>query len=110
LRRFCDWIETDTDGLKPALAGSEGFAGKKGGKWVAERWATYPWFTSNTNSYLETECSGKANISGNCDLNRRFTDPAMISWTWQYCTQWGEFPLFQPSARRLSVCEGTFFY
>jgi hypothetical protein len=93
LRRFCDWIETDTDGLKPALAGKEGWADKKGGKWVAERWATYPWFTSNTNSYLETDCSGKANISGNCDLNRRFTDPAMISWTWQYCTQWGKFLL-----------------
>ena len=94
LRRFCDWLETDTEGLKPTVAGAEGLASKKGGKYVAERWASYPWWPGNVNQYLETECSGKRNVSGTCDLNRRFTDPSMISWTWQYCTQWGEFVSF----------------
>jgi hypothetical protein len=91
LRRFCDWIETDTDGLKPALASVEGWGKTKGAKWVTERWASYPWFVGNVNKYFETECSGRDNVVGNCDLNKKFTEPSMISWTWQYCTQWGEF-------------------
>jgi hypothetical protein len=90
LRRFCDWIETDTDGMKPAIASSQGWNGKKGANWVVERWASYPWFVGNVNKYLETECSGRDNVQGKCELNKKFTDPAMISWTWQYCTQWGE--------------------
>jgi len=105
LRRFCDWLETDTDGLKPAIAGGDGLAKSKGGKWIAERWASYPWWPQNVNNYLETECSGKENVSGNCDLNRQFTDPAMISWTWQYCTQWGKS--FLPSHLRDIVCTNS---
>tara|TARA_R110002003_G_scaffold140_23_gene12901 strand:- start:5835 stop:7226 length:1392 start_codon:yes stop_codon:yes gene_type:complete len=106
LRRFCDWIETDTDGMKPTIAGADGLSKGKGAKYTVARWADYPWFNSNVNQYLETECSGKENVLGNCDLNRKFTDPAMISWTWQYCTQWGKsihaflapisFPLHDP--------------
>ncbi|KAH7066322.1 serine carboxypeptidase S28-domain-containing protein [Paraphoma chrysanthemicola] len=91
LRRFCDWLETDTDGMKPTIAGADGLAKSKGVKYTLARWASYPWFNGNVNSYLETECSGKKNVQGNCDLDRKFTDPAMISWTWQYCTQWGYF-------------------
>jgi hypothetical protein len=60
LRRFCDWLETDTDGMKPQIAGGEGLAGKKGGEWVAKRWASYPWWVGNVNKYLETECSGES--------------------------------------------------
>lgn len=88
LRRFCDWIETDPETQK--LAPSEGWAKSKGAAFPVARWASYPWFVSNTNTYLETKCSGKSNVTGDCDLNRKFTDPAMISWTWQYCTQWGK--------------------
>jgi hypothetical protein len=88
LRRFCDWIETDPESRK--LGPAEGWAKSKGAKFTVDRWADYPWFTSNVNTYLETTCSGRDNIAGVCDLNRKFTDPAMISWTWQYCTQWGE--------------------
>lgn len=87
LRRFCDWIETDPSTNTTAPA--EGWAKSKGAKWTVDRWSKYPIFTPMVNSYLETECSGKLNSTGNCDLNRRFTDPASISWTWQYCTQWG---------------------
>jgi hypothetical protein len=88
LRRFCDWIETDPDTQK--FAPAEGWARSKGAKFSVDRWADYPWFTSNVNMYLETTCSGRDNIAGVCDLNRKFTDPSMIAWTWQYCTQWGE--------------------
>ncbi|CAN9180980.1 unnamed protein product [Alternaria sp. RS040] len=87
LRRFCDFIETDPK--TNATAPKEGWAKSKGAKWTTDRWASFPAFLPNVNSYLETECSGKLNTTGDCDLNRKFTDPAMISWTWQYCTQWG---------------------
>ncbi|KAI8932281.1 hypothetical protein NX059_010478 [Plenodomus lindquistii] len=89
LRRFCDWIETDpgTNGTAP----EEGWAKSKGANFTVGRWASYPYFTAGVNSYMETSCSGKKNVTGDCDLNRRFTDPASIAWTWQYCTQWGYF-------------------
>ncbi|KAF2027714.1 peptidase S28 [Setomelanomma holmii] len=91
LRRFCDWIEQDTDGMTPTIAGADGLAKTKGIRYVVDRWASFPYFNGNVNTYLETECSGKRNVTGDCDLDRRFTDPASISWTWQYCTQWGYF-------------------
>jgi hypothetical protein len=97
LRRFCDYIETDP--VSKAVAPKEGWSKSKGAKWTVDRWASYPTFTPLVNSYLETECSGSANTTGDCDLNRRFTDPASISWTWQYCTQWGKFPLPVPGQR-----------
>jgi hypothetical protein len=93
LRRFCDWIETDTDGLKPVLAGKDGWGKTKGAEWVVARWASYPWFTGNVNQYLETECSGRDDVAGTCDLNKKFSEPNVIAWTWQYCTEWGESSL-----------------
>ncbi|KAJ4333394.1 hypothetical protein N0V95_009439 [Ascochyta clinopodiicola] len=89
LRNFCDYIETDpkTNTTAPA----EGWAKSKGAKSVVDRWATWKTFAPVVNSYMETECSGSQNVTGTCDLNKRFTDPASISWTWQYCTQWGYF-------------------
>lgn len=87
LRRFCDFIETDPASNKTAPA--EGWAKSKGAEFTVERWANIPWFPTMVNNYLETNCSGQAEVQGNCDLNRKFTNPASISWTWQYCTQWG---------------------
>ncbi|KAJ4368659.1 hypothetical protein N0V86_009568 [Didymella sp. IMI 355093] len=89
LRNFCDYIETDpkTNTTAPAA----GWAKSKGAKYVVDRWASWKTFTPVVNNYLETECSGKQNVTGTCDLNKRFTDPSSISWTWQYCTQWGYF-------------------
>lgn len=89
LRRLCDWIETDPE--TNATAPAEGFAVSKGAPFAVARWASYPWFAPGVNQYLETNCSGKTNVAGTCDLDRRFTDPASIAWTWQYCTQWGFF-------------------
>jgi hypothetical protein len=90
LRRFCDWIETDTDGMLPVVAGKDGWSKTKGAEWVASRWASYPWFVGNVNQYLETECSGRDDVVGECDLDKRFSEPNVIAWTWQYCNEWGE--------------------
>lgn len=89
LRNFCNWIETDpaTNTTAPA----EGWAKSKGAKYVVDRWASWKTFAPVVNQYLETTCSGSQNVTGECDLNKRFSDPSSISWTWQYCTQWGYF-------------------
>jgi hypothetical protein len=87
LRKFCDWIESTNTTNTTSV---QEYGQKKIPKAV-QRWASYPYFAENVNNYLETNCSGKADVAGDCDLNRKFTDPAMISWTWQYCTQWGKF-------------------
>jgi hypothetical protein len=84
LRQLCDWIET------PSNTTSVQSSNQKKIPQAVQRWASYPYFAPNVNNYLETNCSGKADVVGDCDLDRKFTDPAMISWTWQYCTQWGK--------------------
>ncbi len=89
LRRFCDWLETDSE--TKTVAPAEGWAASKGANFTVDRWASFPWFTQIVNSNMGSDCSGKANVSGNCNLNLPATDPASISWTWQYCTQWGYF-------------------
>jgi hypothetical protein len=101
LRRFCDFIETDPK--TNAIAPKEGWAKSKGAKWTTDRWASFPAFLPNVNSYLETECSGKLNTTGDCDLDRKFTDPAMISWTWQYCTQWGISSFSSSSSNNVNI-------
>jgi hypothetical protein len=89
LRRFCDYIETDPSTNKTAPAA--GWAASKGAKWTVDRWASWKPFTPLVNSYMTTNCSGSLTTAGDCNLDLRFTDPASISWTWQYCTQWGFF-------------------
>jgi hypothetical protein len=89
LRRFCDWIETDP--VTKRTSPKEGWASSKGAKWVVDRWSAYPNFVTIVNDYFELECSGHTNKTGggNCILDGAFKDPATISWTWQYCTEWG---------------------
>ncbi|KAF2186759.1 hypothetical protein K469DRAFT_738516 [Zopfia rhizophila CBS 207.26] len=87
LRNFCDWLSTDPATNK--TSGAEGWAVRKGANFTVNRWATYPKFVTMVNEYLETDCSGSMNMTGNCNLNLPFSDPDMVSWTWQYCTQWG---------------------
>jgi hypothetical protein len=95
LRQFCDYLETDPK--KNATAPAEGWAKTKGAKWATDRWASYPPFVKNINEvFYGIECSGKLNVTGSCDLNQKSTDPASISWTWQYCTQWGMSSSFDP--------------
>jgi hypothetical protein len=90
LRSFCDWIEKDP--VTNKTAPGEGWAASKGANFTVNRWASFSPFVSMVNSYMTTNCSGSATEEGDCNLDLRFSDPAAISWTWQYCTQWGMFP------------------
>lgn len=74
------------------LAGAEGWAKTKGVQWVIERWASWPYFVTMIDQYLDTNCSGREDLEGDCRLDYNFTSPAGIAWSWQYCTEWGKFP------------------
>ncbi|KAF1985914.1 hypothetical protein K402DRAFT_94821 [Aulographum hederae CBS 113979] len=101
LRSFCDWIGTDpTAGNKTSPA--EGWAASKGANYTIDRWASWPAFTDTVNGNMFTNCegpspnstvlsgSGDGNVTKpDCNLNLRFPDPDAVSWTYQYCTQWG---------------------
>lgn len=90
LRYFCDFIETDPKTNKTAPA--EGWAESRGGQYVVDRWASWPAFVKLVDTTYEIDCEGpskKAAAEPECKLGLPFTDPATISWTYQYCTQWG---------------------
>lgn len=89
LRAFCDYIETDP--ATNATAPAEGWAASKGANYTIARWASFPYFYQEVNSYMTTDCEGpfvtnKTAAPTDCNLDLRFEDPASISWTWQYCT------------------------
>jgi hypothetical protein len=97
LRSFCNWISRDT--ATNTTSPAEGWAASKGVNYTISRWASWPAFPATVNDNLFTHCEGpnpRRNASAplkepNCNLEERFPEPASISWTWQYCTQWGFF-------------------
>lgn len=87
---FCDWLETDPQTNKTAPA--EGWAPTKGAKAVAERFATWPKLVPRVNAAFETNCKGQnPKEPVNCNLGKRVADPSGISWTWQFCSEWGYY-------------------
>ncbi|KAE8355086.1 serine carboxypeptidase S28-domain-containing protein [Aspergillus coremiiformis] len=88
LHNFCNYLEVDPITKQPA--GPDGVAKLHGNKYVAERWAAWPEFTPLVNAMFETNCRGlNSSQALSCVLNMVYTDPDAISWTWQYCTEWG---------------------
>ncbi|EEP78155.1 predicted protein [Uncinocarpus reesii 1704] len=88
--QFCNWMETDPRTGRTAPA--EGWAPTRGVRAVVERFAAWPNFRSRVNAAFGSNC-GK----GDCDLKLTATDPAAISWAWQFCSQWGYFQTRNPS-------------
>ncbi|KAL1613368.1 hypothetical protein SLS54_010699 [Diplodia seriata] len=108
---FCDYLETrETANGTVIAAGEHGWAPKMGAGWVAQRWAEWP----SLAGMVSEDCEGNvvppsspmSRRSDNsttsdgdssddsapvCDLSllTLSTEPDDISWTWQYCTQWG---------------------
>ncbi|KAI2707434.1 hypothetical protein CBS147332_7088 [Penicillium roqueforti] len=90
LGSFCEHMETDPK--TSAAAPPHGFAPSRGKKYAAERYASWPPFTQLVNMNLNTNCKKlEASDPLVCDLGAPSTDPDTISWTWQYCTEWGFF-------------------
>ncbi|KAJ5152739.1 uncharacterized protein N7482_009217 [Penicillium canariense] len=90
LGSFCQHLETDPDTLQSA--GPGGFAPVRGNKYVAERFAAWPVFVDLINFNYHTNCQQRDSTEPlECALNPLATDPDTISWTWQYCTEWGYY-------------------
>ncbi|KAJ5184302.1 Peptidase S28 [Penicillium cf. griseofulvum] len=90
LDAFCAHMETDPE--TGAAAPPHGFAPTRGKKYAAHRYASWPVFTQLTNSYFDTNCKQlETSQPLVCDLSAPSSDPDTISWTWQYCTEWGYF-------------------
>ncbi|RPA96765.1 peptidase S28 [Choiromyces venosus 120613-1] len=93
MRSFCDWISTNPE--TGEVSGEDGWAKSKGAKFTSDRWATWPDFGTVVNYYTPTRCVGYYGNSTvgppNCRLDDPFPDPAAVSWTYQYCSEWGYF-------------------
>lgn len=92
LRSFCDWISTDP--ITERTSSSKGWAATRGANYTVDRWSKWPGFKDVVNANAETECEGVRNSSAlrpNCYLTQPAREPDVISWAWQYCTEWGFF-------------------
>ncbi|OJJ95915.1 hypothetical protein ASPACDRAFT_1875474 [Aspergillus aculeatus ATCC 16872] len=88
LGAFCEYLETDPNTNQ--TAGPDGLASIYGKQYVAERWAAWPVLTALVNQNMDTNCRGQnTSLPLECDLSKPYGDPSTISWTWQYCTEWG---------------------
>lgn len=88
LEAFCNYLEVDP--LTNKTAGPEGLAPAHGNKYLAERWASWPVFTPLVNLNTGANCrQDNDSLPLDCELSSFLTDPDSISWTWQYCTEWG---------------------
>lgn len=87
---FCHYLTTDPETLAPA--GPGGFAPYRGKEWIAEHFSAWPAWTDLINKLYNTNCKRvDPSLPLSCVLNPPATDPDTISWTWQYCTEWGYF-------------------
>ncbi|PWW77979.1 peptidase S28 [Tuber magnatum] len=81
MRSFCDWISTDPE--TGGVSGEEGWAKSKGAKFASDRWATW--------QPLGTVVGNLTVGRPNCRLDDPFPGPDAVSWTFQYCSEWGYF-------------------
>ncbi|KAJ5551612.1 hypothetical protein N7535_000443 [Penicillium sp. DV-2018c] len=90
LGSFCEHMETDPETSAPAPP--QGFAATRGKKYAALRYASWPIFTQMVNMNYETNCKKlEPSEPLSCVLAPPAFDPDAISWTWQYCTEWGYY-------------------
>jgi hypothetical protein len=91
---FCEHISTDP--ASKATSDARGWAAVKGPQFTIDRWASWRNWISMVNNGMNTKCLGPngtspPGVTTMCDLSARTPLPDSISWTWQYCTQWGFF-------------------
>ncbi|KAJ5633225.1 hypothetical protein N7490_009564 [Penicillium lividum] len=90
LGSLCDYLETDPS--TGTVAGPGGLAPYLGKEDMAKRFASWPTFIELVNFNYYTNCAGQDVTKPiSCILAPRATDPDVISWTWQFCTEWGYF-------------------
>ncbi|KAJ5497290.1 hypothetical protein N7463_009277 [Penicillium fimorum] len=89
LPKLCDYLEHNLETGDSALARE--LVLKLGSEALTQRFASWAPLIGIINESYRTNCAGK-NISVplSCDLSQsRYPDPALISWTWMLCSEWG---------------------
>ncbi|KAE8396638.1 hypothetical protein ETB97_006514 [Aspergillus alliaceus] len=82
LSQLCKYLDKD--------ASPNGIAPKIGADKLTEKFAAWPELLFLVNIFGSTNCRGQDNTTEtSCELGQRFSEPDTISWTWQYCTEWG---------------------
>ena len=86
IQEFCAALEGGND------AGQED-SRENTGKVLTHRWAKWKGFVdlvneNNPNGWCEGFAQSNA-VEPNCNVDEMFTSILGISWTWQYCTEWG---------------------
>lgn len=88
LEDLCSHLETDPETLQ--VAGPQGFAPYRGSAYLAQRFASWPIFTTLVNVNYHTNCRQQDDSQPlSCVLNPKYTDLNWISWLWQVCSEWG---------------------
>ncbi|KAL1965466.1 hypothetical protein VTN77DRAFT_5722 [Rasamsonia byssochlamydoides] len=95
LASLCEYLENPATNQSTAInqtAPADGWAPYIGNKAVAERLASWPNLVPLVNGWYDINCKGlDTSQPVSCQLGQPTTDPDMISWMWQYCSQWGFF-------------------
>ncbi|KAB8073646.1 serine carboxypeptidase S28-domain-containing protein [Aspergillus leporis] len=82
LSSLCDYLDKD--------ANPNGLAPTVGARNLTQKFAAWPQLIYLINNFSNSNCKGTDNSTAtSCDLSQPFPDPDTISWTWQYCTEWG---------------------
>ncbi|KAK6513111.1 hypothetical protein TWF506_009277 [Arthrobotrys conoides] len=105
IRNFCDHMNTDGDDKSP-IGGWENAANstlRRSASWSARQWATWPGFIALVQSWGYS-CTGfgTAKGPGSCKLASPTRYPDYISWSWQYCSEWGYFQLGNPGPDQIT--------
>ncbi|KAF8435208.1 serine carboxypeptidase S28-domain-containing protein [Terfezia claveryi] len=79
--------------LKGSTNATQEDSSENTGKVLADRWAKWPRFVNlvnenNQDGWCEGYVQSNA-VEPNCNVDEKFTGILGISWTWQYCTEWG---------------------
>ncbi|KAI5848020.1 serine carboxypeptidase S28-domain-containing protein [Tricharina praecox] len=93
LRSFCDHLTNGDSEVGPEWAKEED--GEGAGKLYSDRWASWPGYVKLVNTYNPLgHCEGSTRdetAQPNCLLDGRYSGDLGISWSWQYCSEWGYF-------------------
>ena len=88
LSQLCSYLDKS--------ASPDGIAPKIGPQALTKKFAAWPPLLSLINQWGSSVGDGNCNCKGQdnstattCELGGQFSDPDTISWTWQYCTEWG---------------------
>ncbi|KAK6343627.1 hypothetical protein TWF730_011218 [Orbilia blumenaviensis] len=96
IKHLCDHLNTDPSGQLPTDPSPP-----KDGKWLAERWATWPGYIAIIKD-LGYECGGFGSPKRDCQLAIVHDNAENLAWIWQSCYEWGYFQVGNPGPNQMA--------